>query len=61
MAAGDGATSRSVEAFQFGDIIKKGNHPGEAYVRRDRRKAFYRREKDSLEGLMRKQRYRARS
>ena len=30
--------------------LKKGNHPGEAYVRRDRRKALYRRERDSLEG-----------
>ena len=50
MAAGDGVTSRLVEAFQFGNIIKKGNHLGEAYVRRDRRKALYRREKDSLEG-----------
>ena len=30
--------------------IKKGNHPGEAYVRRNRIKAFKRRERDSLEG-----------
>ena len=30
--------------------LKKGNHPGEAYVRRGRRKALYRRERDSLEG-----------
>ena len=30
--------------------LRKGNHPGEAYVRRDRRKALYRTEKDSLEG-----------
>ena len=30
--------------------LKKGNHPGEAYVRRVRRKAFCRRERDSLEG-----------
>ena len=30
-AAGDGATCRSVEAFQFGKIgSRKGNHPGEA-------------------------------
>ena len=27
----------------------KGNYPGEASVRRDRRKALYRRERDSLE------------
>ena len=31
-------------------MLKKGNHPGEAYVRRGRRKALYRRERDSLEG-----------
>ena len=30
--------------------LRKRNHPGEAYVRRDRRKALYRRERDSLEG-----------
>ena len=30
--------------------LRKGNHPGEAYVRRDRRKSLYRRERDSLEG-----------
>ena len=30
--------------------LKKKNHPGEAYVRRGRRKALYRRERDSLEG-----------
>ena len=30
--------------------LKKGNHPGEAQVRRDRRKDLYRRERDSLEG-----------
>ena len=30
--------------------LKKGNHPGEAYVRRGRRKALYRKERDSLEG-----------
>ena len=29
--------------------LKKGNHPDEAYVRRERRKALYRRERDSLE------------
>ena len=30
--------------------LRKGNHPGEVYVRRDRRKDSYRRERDSLEG-----------
>ena len=30
--------------------LRKGNHPGEAYVRRSRRKDLYRTEKDSLEG-----------
>ena len=30
--------------------LRKGNHPGEAYVRRGRRKALYRTERDSLEG-----------
>ena len=30
--------------------LTKGNHPGEAYVRRGERKAFYRRERESLEG-----------
>ena len=30
--------------------LKKGNHSGEAYVRRGRRKDLYRRERDSLEG-----------
>ena len=30
--------------------LRKKNHPGEAYVRRDRRKDLYRTEKDSLEG-----------
>ena len=29
--------------------FKKGNHSGEAYVRRGRRKALYRRERDFLE------------
>ena len=29
--------------------LKKGNHPAEAYVRRDRRKALHRRERYSLE------------
>ena len=29
-AAGDGATGRLVEAFQFGDIGNAGNHLGEA-------------------------------
>ena len=28
--------------------LKNGNHPGEAQVRRGRRKALYRRERDSL-------------
>ena len=37
--------------------LKKGNHPGEAYVRKGQRKALYRRERDSLGGLTRKQRY----
>ena len=32
--------------------LKKGNHPGEAYVRRGRRKALYKRERDSLEGFL---------
>ena len=30
--------------------LKKGNHPGEAYVRRGRRKDLYRRERNFLEG-----------
>ena len=30
--------------------LKEGNHPGEVYLRRDRRKALYRTESDSLEG-----------
>ena len=30
--------------------LRNGNHPGEAYVRRGRRKDLYRRERDSLEG-----------
>ena len=30
--------------------LRKGNHPGEAYVRRDRGKDLYRIERDSLEG-----------
>ena len=30
--------------------LKNGNHLGEAYVRRGRRKALYRTERDSLEG-----------
>ena len=29
--------------------LKKGNHPGEAYEKRGRRKALYKRERDSLE------------
>ena len=39
------------------EMLKKGNHPGEVYVRRGRRKALYRRERDSLQGPKRKQRY----
>ena len=31
--------------------LRKGNHPGEASVRRDRRKDLYRTKRDSLEGL----------
>ena len=30
--------------------LKKGNNSGEAYVRRDRRKDLYKRDRDSLEG-----------
>ena len=30
--------------------LKKGNHPGEAYVRRSRRKDSYRTERNSLDG-----------
>ena len=30
--------------------LRKGNHPGEAYVRRGRRKDLHRTERDSLEG-----------
>ena len=30
--------------------LRKGNHPGEPHVRRDRKKDLYRRERDSLEG-----------
>ena len=30
--------------------LKKGNHQGESYVRRGRRKVLYRRERNSLEG-----------
>ena len=30
--------------------LRKGNHPGEAFVRRGRRKTLYRTERDSLEG-----------
>ena len=40
--------------------LRKGNHPGKAYVRRGPRKALYRTERDSLEGPMRKQRYNVR-
>ena len=31
-------------------MLRKGNHPGEAYARRGLKKALYRREKDSLGG-----------
>ena len=31
--------------------LRKRNHPGEAYVRRDRRKDLYRTKRDSLEGF----------
>ena len=31
-------------------VLRKRNHPGEAYVRRGRRKDLYRTERDSLEG-----------
>ena len=31
--------------------LKKGSHPGEAHVRRGRRKAFYRRKRNSLNGF----------
>ena len=37
--------------------LKKGNHPSETYVRRDRRKDLDRSERDFLEGSFRKQRY----
>ena len=30
--------------------LRKGNHPGEAYVRTGKRKALYRTERDSLKG-----------
>ena len=30
--------------------LKKGNHPGETYVKISRRKNLYRKERDSLEG-----------
>ena len=30
--------------------LRKGNHPGEAYVKRGQRKDLYRRKRDSLEG-----------
>ena len=43
------------EALEKKDLVKlvalrKGNHPGEAYVRRGRRKTLYKTERDSLEG-----------
>ena len=31
-------------------MLRKGNHPGEAYMTRGRRKALYGTERDSLEG-----------
>ena len=31
-------------------MLKKGNHPSNTYVRRGRRKALYRTERNSLEG-----------
>ena len=37
--------------------LRKGYHPGEAYVKQGRRKDLYRRERDSLEDPMWKQRY----
>ena len=37
--------------------LRKGKHPGEAYVRMGRRKALYKKERDSLVGPLRKQRY----
>ena len=38
--------------------LRKGNHPGEAYMRRYPRKALYRTERDSLKGgPIKKQRY----
>ena len=37
--------------------LRKGNHPGEAYVRGGRRKDLYRTERDSIKRPMRKQRY----
>ena len=37
--------------------LRKGNHRGEAYVRRSRRKDLYRTERGTLEGPKRKQRY----
>ena len=51
-AVGDDVTSRSVKTFQFDKVktLKKRNHPAEALVRRGRRKALYRRERDSLQG-----------
>ena len=41
-----------MEAFQFGKVgnAKKENHPSKTKVRSGRRKALYRRERDSLEG-----------
>ena len=41
--------------------LKKENHPGEIYVRRDRRKALYTTNRDFLEESLRKQRYSVRS
>ena len=36
--------------------LRKGNHPGQAYVRRGRRKALHRRQRVSLEGPIGKKR-----
>ena len=49
-AVRDGTASCSVKLFQFGEennLLKQGNHPHVAYVRKDQIKALYRIEKDS--------------
>ena len=38
-------------------ILEKGNHPGKAFLKRGRRKALYRRERDSLEGPHKEAKY----